>query len=168
MSTPLRSAVFADLELELATTRRVLDRVPSDQLDWRPHEKSTTLGGLATHIANLLRFWQVTLSTDGMDMAAVRPPSDAPETKEAILDLFDRNADALRALAETATDADLNSEWSMRMGGKTLSTDPKHLVARRWGMSHVVHHRGQLTVYLRMLDVPVPSVYGPTADEKTF
>ena len=166
--SPLRSAAFADLDLELATTRRVLDRVPGDRLDWRPHEKSMTLGGLATHVANLLRFWQVTLTTDGMDMMAVRPPSDPPTTKEAILDLFDRNADALRALADAATDADLSADWSMRMGDKTLSTDPRHLVARRWGMSHIVHHRGQLSVYLRLLDVAVPSIYGPTADEKGF
>ena len=167
-TSPIRAAVFADLSLELATTRRVLDRVPGDRLGWRPHDKSMTLGGLATHIANLLRFWQVTLSTDSLDMATVRPPSDPPQTKDAILDLFDRNADALRALAETATDADLSADWSMRMGDRTLSTDPRHLVARRWGMSHVVHHRGQLTVYLRLLDVPVPPVYGPTADERAF
>lgn len=163
---PLRDAAFADLDLELATTRRVLERVPEDRLDWRPHPKSMPLGDLATHVANLLQWGVMTLSTDGVDMAAVRPPSDPPTTKAGILDLWDRNAEALRTAVAQATDADLGAPWALRLGEKTLSRDPRHLVARRWGTSHIVHHRGQLTVYLRLLDVPVPSVYGPTADER--
>jgi uncharacterized damage-inducible protein DinB len=164
--TPLATATFADLDLELATTRRVLDRVPADRLDWRPHERSMTLGELATHIANLLRWWQMTLTTDGFDMSQARPPSDAPTTKDGILDLWDQNAAAVRELAAKTTDDDLNVTWTLRAGENVISTDPRYLVVRRFGMSHVVHHRGQLSVYLRLLDVPVPSIYGPSADEK--
>lgn len=164
--TPLATATFADLDLELATTRRVLDRVPADRLDWRPHERSMTLGELATHIANLLRWWQMTLTTDGFDMSQARPPSDAPTTKDGILDLWDQNAAAVRELAAKTTDDDLNVTWTLRAGENVISTDPRHLVVRRFGMSHVVHHRGQLSVYLRLLDVPVPSIYGPSADEQ--
>jgi len=163
---PLATATFADLDLELATTRRVLDRVPADRLDWRPHEKSMAIGELATHIANLLRWWKMTLTTDGFDMSQARPPSDPPTTKDGILDLWDANAAAVRELADATTDGDLSATWSLRAGEKVISADPRHLVVRRFGMSHVVHHRGQLSVYLRLLDVPVPSIYGPSADER--
>jgi len=164
--TPLATATFADLDLELATTRRVLDRVPADRLDWRPHERSMTLGELATHIVNLLRWWHMTLTTDEFDMSQDRSPSDAPTTKDGILDLWDKNAASVRELAAKTTDDDLNVTWSLRAGENVISTDPRHLVVRRFGMSHVVHHRGQLSVYLRLLDVPVPSIYGPSADEQ--
>lgn len=164
--TPLAAATFADLDLELATTRRVLDRVPADRLDWQPHEKSMTLGELATHIANLLRWWQMTLTTDEFDMKQARPPRDAPTTKEGILALWDQNVAAVRELAAETTDGDLHVTWTLRAGDRALSADPRHLVLRRFGMSHIVHHRGQLSVYLRLLDVPVPSIYGPSADER--
>ncbi len=162
----LQTASFADFDLELETTRRVLERVPDHQLDWRPHEKSMSLGGLATHIADLLRWWQATLSSDGLDISVRQPRPPRPETTEALLELWDRNADALRAHIADLTDADLTSDWSLRNGEQVFSTDPRHLVMRRWGMSHIVHHRGQLSVYLRLLDVPVPKIYGPTADER--
>lgn len=162
----LTEAALADLDLELATTRRVLERIPTNQLDWRPHEKSMTIGGLATHIANLLRWWTVTLLSDGFDMAA-KPPNLSPATTtDGILESWDTNAEALRTVLADITDEDLQADWSIRMGDKVLSTDPRHLVMRRWGMSHIVHHRGQLSVYLRLLDVPVPSIYGPSADER--
>ena len=90
----LRTATFADFDLELATTRRALERIPSHQLDWRPHEKSKSIGELGTHIANLLRWWQVTLTSDGFDMSVRQPSPPRPETTEGILELWDRNADA--------------------------------------------------------------------------
>ena len=164
--TPLVTASFADLDLELSTTRRVLDRVPADRLAWQPHEKSMTLGELATHIANLLRWWQMTLTTEGFDISQARPPSDPPTTKEGILALWDQQAEALRALLTDTSDDDLRVMWTLRAGDHAISTDPRHLVVRRFGMSHIVHHRGQLSVYLRLLDVPVPSIYGPSADER--
>ncbi|MEO0556642.1 MAG: DinB family protein [Bacteroidota bacterium] len=165
MST-LRTASLADLDLELATTRRVLERIPSHQLDWRPHEKSMSIRALATHIANLLRWWRVTLLSDGLDMAVRSSALPKPTTSEEILDLWDQNVEALRPVLADLSDEDLRGDWSIRMGDKVLSTDPRHLVMRRWGMSHIIHHRGQLSVYLRLLDVPVPSIYGPTADER--
>ena len=163
---PDLSLTFADLDLELATTRRVLERVPDDRFDWRPHEKSMTIGGLATHIADQLRWWSDTLFSDGLDVSVKPPASDQLTTTDSVLERWDRNAEALRTRIAHATDTELMADWSIRMGDKVLSTDPRHLVMRRWGMSHIVHHRGQLSVYLRLLDVPVPSIYGPSADER--
>ncbi|GAB5536857.1 MAG: hypothetical protein Rubg2KO_31060 [Rubricoccaceae bacterium] len=162
----LRTASLADLDLELATTRRVLERIPEHQLDWRPHEKSMTLGGLATHIADLLRWWRVTLLSDGLDLAVRSSAPPKPTTTDEILELWGQNAEALRPILAGLTDDALRGDWSIRMGDTVLSTDPRYLVMRRWGMSHIIHHRGQLSVYLRLLDVPVPSIYGPTADER--
>lgn len=163
---PLTTASLADLTLELATTRRVLERVPTDRFDWRPHEKSMAIGRLATHIADLLRWWRVTLLSDGFDMTARPPSRPRPATTEDLLELWDQNAAALRPVLADVSDDDLTADWSIRMGEKVLSTQPRHLAMRRWGMSHIVHHRGQLSVYLRLLNIPVPSIYGPSADER--
>lgn len=166
MPTSLRDAAFADVETELATTRRVLERVPADRFDWRPHAKSMTLGELAVHIVTLLHVQTATLEHDGFDLAERRPPSAPPETTGDLVAAFDRRADALReALAET-TDEDLAQTWTLRAGRRTLSASPRGTVLRHMGLSHVAHHRGQLSVYLRMLDVPLPPMYGPTADER--
>lgn len=165
-TTALRDAAFSDVETELATTRRLLERVPADQFGWRPHEKSMTLGELAMHLVTLLHVQTATLKHDGFDLAARRPPSDPPDTTAELLAAFDRNADALRlALSETSDD-DLGQTWTLRAGDKTLSATPRSTVLRHMGLSHTAHHRGQLSVYLRMLDVPLPPMYGPTADER--
>ena len=163
----LRDAVFADLDDELATTRRVLDRVPYDaHADWKPHEKSVSLGALARHVAGLPRMAVATIQTDELDLAGVRPPSDPVESHADLLAVWDRNVAAFRGALGGADDDVLAATWTFRHGERTVAADPRHLVIRRWALSHVVHHRGQLTVYLRLLDVPVPSVYGPTADER--
>ena len=164
--SPLSDAAFADLDLELDTTRRVLDRVPGDRFDWQPHEKSMTLGALAKHIASLPRMAVATVGTDELDLAAPRPPSVPVQTHDDLLAAWDRNTALLREALADASDDHLAEMWTLRNGEHTLSADPRHLVIRRWALSHITHHRGQLTVYLRLLDVPVPSVYGPTADER--
>jgi uncharacterized damage-inducible protein DinB len=165
--SPLRDAAFADLDLELATTRRVLDRVPYDgHADWTPHAKSMSLGALARHVAGLPRMAVMTLSTDEFDLAGARPPSDPVESSADLLAMWDRNVEALRGALSGADDDALSATWALRHGEHTVSADPRHLVIRRWALSHIAHHRGQLTVYLRLLDVPVPPVYGPTADER--
>lgn len=162
----VRDAAFADVGLEFAATRRVLERVPDEHLGWRPHDKSWTLGELATHIAGLPRFPTTTLREDELDLAALPPPEKALPSREAILETWDRHAATFREALADATDEHLAAPWTLRAGPRELSTDPRGLVVRRWGLSHIAHHRGQLTVYLRLLDVPVPSVYGPTADEQ--
>ena len=161
----LMQLATGDLEQELATTRRMLERLPDEHLAWKPHEKSMSLGALAAHLTNLL-FWQtMTLEHDAFDVAAPQPSRDAPESREALLREFDEKAAVLReALAQT-DEAALARPWSLKRGDHVLFTQPKAAILRTFGISHMVHHRGQLSVYLRLLDVPVPPSYGPTADE---
>ena len=162
--SPMQLAT-GDLEHELATTRRMLERLPEEHFAWKPHDKSMSLGALASHIANLL-WWQTTmLQQDGFDMAAPQPPRTAPESRAALLQEFDEKATVLReALAQT-DEATLAQPWTLRRGDHVIFTQPKAAILRGFGISHMVHHRGQLSVYLRLLDVPVPPSYGPTADE---
>ncbi len=163
--TPMQLAT-GDLEHELATTRRMLERVPDEHFAWKPHEKSMSLGALAGHIANLLWWQTTTLEQDEFDMAAPRPPQTVPESREAVLQEFDERAAVLReALAQT-DEAALARPWTLRSGDHVVFTQPKAAIMRGFGISHMVHHRGQLSVYLRLLDVPVPPSYGPTADEQ--
>lgn len=166
--SPVKQAVFGDLEHELASTRRVLERVPEERFGWQPHEKSMSLGALATHVANLA-FWQVGILRDEeYDLAASPAPRDVPPTRAELLATWDRNVEELRRAVEECRDADLGADWTLRSGDHVIFTLPRGAVLRNMGISHMIHHRGQLTVYLRLLDVPVPGVYGPSADEKTF
>jgi uncharacterized damage-inducible protein DinB len=163
---PLKQQLFADLDHELATTRRVLERIPNEHLAWKPHEKSMALGALGTHLANLVR-WQVSVLTQAeYDFAAAEPRMTPAPSREALLEAFDRNVAALRSVIGGVTDATLATDWTLRNGEHVVFKRPKAQVFRSFGLSHMAHHRGQLTVYLRLLDVPVPSVYGPTADER--
>lgn len=159
---------FGDLEKELASTRRVLERLPADKFDWKPHEKSFSLGTLAFHVANLL-FWQkIAFTETGFDLAASPPPEKGANLpgKEELLKKFDENAEALRAVLADVTEENLGEPWALRHGDHEIFTSTRFEVLRSFGISHMVHHRGQLTVYLRLLDVPVPGVYGPSADER--
>lgn len=164
----LMQVATGDLEQELAATRRMLERLPDEHLAWKPHEKSMSLGALAAHITNLL-FWQTTtLQQDDFDMAGPQPPRGAPESREALLREFDEKAAVLREALAHTDEAALARPWSLKRGDHMIFTWPKVAVLRAFGISHMVHHRGQLSVYLRMLDVPVPPSYGPTADEGTL
>jgi uncharacterized damage-inducible protein DinB len=165
-NNPLKQMLLADLDQELATTRRVLERVPDEHLDWKPHEKSMALGALATHIANLVG-WQIPiLQQDEYDFATSPPPRGSAENRAALLSLLDANVAGLRQALEKVDDAALARTWTLRVGAQVIVSSPKAVAFRSFGLSHTAHHRGQLTVYLRLLDVPVPSVYGPTADER--
>jgi uncharacterized damage-inducible protein DinB len=165
-TTPsLKQLALGDLNHELGVTRKLLERVPQAHLDWKPHEKSMTLGGLALHVATI-PYWLIRiLEADSFDLAtATRNPP--PTTVQEILDAFeDRVATMLRAL-DAADDAALTRTWQLRRGDQVLQTMPKLAVIRAMGISHMIHHRAQLSVYLRMLDVPLPPMYGPTADEQ--
>lgn len=162
---PLRQTALGDLEPELATTRRVLERIPDEHLGWTPHPKSWTLGMLATHVANLITWQSTVLGTEGLDLAAVPPAQAAPTSRDEILERFDGAAAGLRAAIGGATDEALMATWTLRKGDHVIMSQPRLAVFRTVGISHMVHHRAQLSVYLRLLDVPVPSMYGPSADE---
>jgi uncharacterized damage-inducible protein DinB len=152
----------------MANTRKTLERVPEDKFAWKPHEKSWAMGGLATHLANLPSWAVLTLSQDSFDMA---PPGGEPwknplaSSRQELLEMFDKNIADARAAIAGASDERMFSPWSLLSGGNTLMTLPKIAVLRSFVMNHIIHHRAQLGVYLRLNDVPVPSIYGPSADE---
>ena len=156
---------FSDLSNELAVTRTVLDRLPDGQFGWAPHEKSTTLGGLAAHMVTLLRMPALVLSTDEVDLAAGRPPATPMPDRAAVLAAFDAAAAGVREAFGAADDEALGGTWRLRMGGRTIAAGRRREMLRHLFLSHLIHHRGQMTVYLRLLGVPVPPAYGPTADE---
>lgn len=167
----LSEMLLPEFDNEMANTRKTLERVPEDKLEWRPHEKSTTMIGLASHIANLVSWTVLTIKEDSFDLAPVDAPppkfSPAKSVAEA-LDIFDKNVAAARAAIGAASDEQLFKPWSLLSGGKTLFTLPRIAAVRSFVMNHGIHHRAQLGVYLRLNDVPVPSIYGPSADENPF
>ena len=161
--------LLMEFDREASTTRRVLERVPEGKLDWAPHPKSYTLGKLATHVARLPE-WTKALFADRFDFAATAldPLREVPPTTAGLVALHDKMiAEAKGALAQL-DDAKAMGNWSLVAGSKTFFTMPRIAVVRSFILNHTIHHRGQLTVYLRLLDVPLPPVYGPTADENPF
>lgn len=157
--------LYADLDLELAATRRMLERVPFEHWDWKPHPKSFTLGRLATHLAELPRFAEVIATTEEMDMAkGPMPPSTVGNTAELVA-LFDARAATMRTVVASMDAATLAGHWKLRVGDTVYLDAPRSLLLRQHGISHPVHHRAQLSVYLRLLGVPVPGLYGPSADD---
>jgi uncharacterized damage-inducible protein DinB len=162
----VKNTALFDFEDELGATRTVLERLPDEGFDWRPHERSWTLGELATHIASLPWWMETTITEDGFDVGG---SSESPETqtdREGVLAMFDASVEKLEQAWDEATDETFDEPWKLRHGDAVLMEQPKMKVLRRFGLSHVIHHRAQLTVYLRMLDVPLPPLYGPTADEQ--
>ncbi|HRP06867.1 MAG TPA: DinB family protein [Gemmatimonadales bacterium] len=157
--------IFADIDSELAATRRVLDRVPDQHLAWSPHLKSMPLGKLAGHIVDIHSNLMTVLETSELDFAANPPPRVATDSSRGILAAFDAVAPKLAEAIKNASEEALQKTWTLRMGDRVFFTTPKVVTLRSFGFSHIAHHRAQLTVYLRLLDIPVPSVYGPTADE---
>lgn len=166
-ATPPAALLYPDLERELATTRRVLERVPDGQNDWRPHEKSTTLGRLATHVAELPAFANFILGSDERDITA--GGGHVPRTLETTaerLALFDENAASMRRALDASDWSALERAWTLRAGERIFVQGPKRVILRTVVLSHLFHHRAQLGVYLRLLGVAVPGVYGPSADEQ--
>jgi len=157
--------MIPEFDHEFAQTRRSLERVPEDNFDWKPHEKSFSLHQLAAHIAEVAHWVPVTLNMDVFDVDAPHERV-VPETLEEILTHFDEGVAEARGLIEAATAEQLMATWSMKQGGEVVHSMPKAAVLRSFIFNHNVHHRAQLGVYLRMLDVPVPAIYGPSADEQ--
>ena len=163
----IRDALLPEFDHETANTRRLLERVPMEKGDWKPHPKSTALAALATHVATLPGWVKPTIQQDSIDLANAAPPAPAT-TREELLALFDRSvAEGRAALAAADNDA-LMQPWSLRSGDRVFFTMPKAAVLRSFVMNHSVHHRAQLGVYLRLNDVPLPGMYGPSADESMF
>ena len=158
----IAETLFSEFEQEMKTTRRMLERVPTDKGQWKPHEKSFSMGHLAQLVSWMPGWITNTLTSDSLDIGG--QPRYSYEKTETILDVFDRNVREARDAIAAATDEDMARPWSLMMGEKVLMTSPRGATARQH-LNHLVHHRGQLSVYLRLLDVPVPSIYGPTADE---
>jgi uncharacterized damage-inducible protein DinB len=164
----LKQAAVGDLENEIATTRRVLERVRDEHLDWKPHAKSMALGGLATHLATLPTYGSKILGSDELDFATRMPPNPIATTRDEVLSRFDAAVADLRALMEAADDTALATPWTLRRGEQIVLRHTKAGMLRTFFLSHMIQHRGQLSVYLRLLDIPVPSIYGPSADEGGF
>lgn len=158
-----------EFDQESLGTRKALSRVPDDKWDWKPHAKSGTLGWLAGHVATLPDWLAVTIKTDHLDFAPVNGPRyEQPKTRnnKELLEVFDRLTADARAAIAGASDEHLMKPWTLLMGGQVLFTMPRAAVLRGFGFNHIIHHRGQLTMYLRTLDIPVPALYGPSADEQ--
>jgi uncharacterized damage-inducible protein DinB len=164
----LKDAFAAEVKIEAATTRKLLERVPEDKLEWKPHEKSMGLGRLAGHVAELMSMYGAVLSADELDFAAGQYKPFAPSKSAELTETFDKNvAEALKLLANQS-DEELQKVWRLRRGDQIFLEMPRKAALRTFAMNHLIHHRGQLSVYLRLLNVPVPSIYGPSADEPNF
>ena len=159
----ISQSLLPEFDYEMATARKVVERVPEDKFGWKPHEKSMQMGHLASHIAEMPGWAVAGLTADSLDLANYKPWSAA--TKAELLERFDTNVASARKAIEGAADATYMQNWSLNMGEKTLMSMPKIAVVRTFVLNHVIHHRGQLSVYLRENNVPVPSIYGPSADE---
>ncbi|MCW8131549.1 MAG: DinB family protein [Planctomycetota bacterium] len=157
--------MLGELQHEAVPTRKMLEAVPASALSWKPHAKSFTLGKLAGHIAEIPGWTKETITLDVFEMdPTTYKPFDPKEPRE-IVALFDKNLGIAVEHMQKATDAALMATWAMKIGGRTVFSMPRIAVLRGMILNHMYHHRGQLSVYLRMQDVPLPKVYGPTADD---
>ena len=172
-SSPLASppmslvqTALADLDHEMANTRKMLERIPEAHLDFTPHEKSWPLRKLANHLTDFGMWGEVTITASGLDLAQPTPPRDVPTTAAGFVAVFDEGLAAFKKVLATVTDEQLMEIWTLRMGAHVIMAHPKLAVLRTFVISHMIHHRAQLTLYYRLLGVPVPGLYGPSADEQ--
>lgn len=165
----IAQSILPEFDHETGNTRKVLDRVPEAHVAWKPHAKSYSLGDLALHIANIPTWTAVTLLQSELDMAppqaGAAPPKRVWESRAVLLKTFDENVASARGVIAETNDVEMMKPWTFKMGGQVRFTQPKVAVLRSFVLSHSIHHRAQLTVYLRLKDVPLPFIYGPTADE---
>ena len=166
----MKEAILPEWDQEMANTRKTLERVPEDKFGWKPHEKSGTMGWLAGHLANLPSWAVLTLEKEEFDIQPPGPPPkvEPPKNRKELLEMFDKNAAAARAAIAQASDELFLKPWTLLKGGQKVMSLPRIAVVRSFVMNHNVHHRAQLGVYLRLNDVPVPAIYGPSADEAPF
>ena len=167
----IADSLLPEFDLEMSNTRRTLERVPDEKFGWKPHDKSAAMGWLAGHLANLPSWTSLTIEQDSFDLAPGGTPATLPAppaTNAEVLAMFDRNVAAGRAALAAATDERLLGPWSLKRAGHTLMTMPRVAVLRSFVLNHIIHHRAQMGVYLRLNNLPVPSIYGPSADENPF
>lgn len=161
---PLIDPLIAEFQQEAASTRKVLEVCPDADFEWKPHAKSMSLGHLASHIAEIPSWITLMLTTTELDFAKGDYVPKPCKSRSDLVATHDKNvSDALKQMQGTS-DKDLAVNWTMRHGAQIFFTLPRNIVMRTWCYSHLFHHRGQLTVYLRLKDIPLPNVYGPTAD----
>jgi uncharacterized damage-inducible protein DinB len=167
----ISESLLPEFDHEMANTRKTLERIPHEKFDWKPHEKSTAMGGLATHLSNLPRWAVYAIDQDSLELAPEGkplPPAELPKSEAELLAIFDTNSAEARAAIAGASDEALFKPWTLMSNGNEILTLPKIAVLRSFVMNHIIHHRAQLGVYLRLNDIPVPPIYGPSADESPF
>jgi uncharacterized damage-inducible protein DinB len=163
---PLIDSLLPEFDREMGLTRRALERVPDGQFDWKPHPTSVTLGRLAEHLTEMPMWATTTMAQRELEATTQRSPDyRPPATRAAVLAQFDASYKTARGNLLNKTDAEFAAPWTLKNGGKEVFTAPKATVMRNFVLNHMIHHRGQFVVYLRMLGVPVPSIYGPSGDE---
>jgi uncharacterized damage-inducible protein DinB len=160
----IKDALLSEFDHEMGTTRKLLGRVPEDKLTWKPHVKSMSLGGLAAHLGNIPNWGGRILNETFFDLATAPPNLPEPPSRDVILQHFDESTKQARA-ALNKTDAELTALWALKRGGQEMYAMPRVAAFRSFVLNHMIHHRGQLSVYLRLNEVPLPAIYGPTADE---
>ena len=159
--------LLSEFDQEMATTRKMLDRFPDGRAEWRPHEKSMTLGRLVGHVAEVPWWATETMRVERFEVDPKAYNAVIATSREQILKYFDENVKVARAAIANASDEDLRKDWTFLMDGKVLFTMPRMAVLRAFVLSHLIHHRGQLTVYYRLNNIPIPAIYGPSADEQS-
>lgn len=164
----LNEPVIAELKQEAASTRKMLERIPEEKFSWKPHDKSMSLGELSHHVAEISKWVIASVDQDELDFAKMEYKPVVPTTTKELLRFFDDTVEKAVDCLKNASDEKLSGNWTMRNGDKIYFTMPKLVVLRSFVLSHSIHHRGQLSVYMRLLDIPLPQIYGPTADESNF
>lgn len=164
----IMDSILGEFDHEAATTRRLLERVPADKFDWKPHEKSFSLLQLTTHLADMPGWMAVVGPKDELDLGEPADRPDPPKTTEELLARYDANVETFKKVGAQVPDEALMEPWRLRTGNKVHFEIPRVASIRTFIVNHFIHHRGQLSVYLRLLDVPIPSIYGPSADENVF
>ena len=164
----IAQALLPEFDYEMANTRKTLERVPDDKFEWRAHEKSFSMGSVASHLANLPSWISIATGMDSFDMAPGGQPLKTPplHSRREVLDTFDKNIAEARKALQSETDEHVLQNWKLLSNDNEVLVMPRVAVLRSFVMNHIIHHRAQLTVYLRLNDIPVPSLYGPSADEE--
>jgi uncharacterized damage-inducible protein DinB len=160
--------MLGEFDQEMQNTRKVLERCPDEKWNWKPHDKSGTLGWLSSHVATMVEWLPTTLNTEELDYAPVGGPAYQPpkiENRKDLLAVFDKNVAQARAALASVSDAEMMKNWKLLAGGQEIFTMPRVACIRGMCLNHLIHHRAQLTVYYRLVGVPVPGLYGPSADE---
>lgn len=160
----IKDALLADFDHEMGTTRRLLERMPDDKLSWKPHPKSMSLGGLATHLSNIPQWAGPILNEPFFDLADAPPNLTEKTSCAEILASFDEMRARTRGWMDRI-DGEYMATWTLKRGGHEVFTVPRVAAFRSFVLHHIIHHRGQLSVYLRLNDIPIPAIYGPSADE---